>query len=35
MMIETFIIAFAVSFAMVLVCYSAIVINDKEDDDRK
>lgn len=31
-MTETLIIAFAVSFAMVLVCYSAIVINRKDDD---
>lgn len=31
-MAETFLIAFAISFAMVLVCYSAIVINRKDDD---
>ena len=32
-MTETFLIAFAVSFAMVLVCYSAIVINRKDKDE--
>ena len=31
-MTEAFLIAFAISFAMVLVCYSAIVVNRKDDD---